>query len=74
MVAARITFQKLSMFWLSHKNEAYCFVWYLAMPPSSWNVGQIQAPLHMGVAALPVRFRIHRGKESITEMWRPEMY
>ena len=47
---------------------------FLPMSPSSWIVGQFQAPLHMGAAELPVRCRLHRGIESITEMCRPEIY
>ena len=44
------------------------------MSPSSWIVDQFQALLHMGAAELPVRCRLHWEKESITEMWRPEIY
>jgi hypothetical protein len=40
---------------------------------SIWIVAQFQAPLHMGAAEFPVRCRLHRENESITEMWGPEM-
>lgn len=45
-----------------------------SMPLTIMIVCKTQAPLHIGEAEFPVRCRLHRGKESITEMWRPEMY
>jgi len=42
--------------------------------PISWTEGKFQTPLNMGVAEFTVHCRLHWEKESITEMWRPEMY
>jgi hypothetical protein len=45
-----------------------------SMSPTVCIIIKVQAPLHMGAAEFTIHCRLHWEKESITEIWRSEMY